>query len=612
MAITPVEEYVRFTEEGGFLSQQALAWVEDVTDMVNDGGGGGSTTPGGSDTQVQYNDGGAFGGISQFTYIDGSGAMIYSGTQFDINELSIQSNLFQYTGDTFRVNTFEIETDGYIESYPGTLSDGDVLQFIAANNRFEATALSTGNVSVSGSPLTDQIAVWDSASSIEGNASLTYDTPTGLMRTSAGIFFDDGAETVQLSHQELGIGAGFQLYLPAVSLNIRNSSAANVLRFQFDASSGDILATGDLDLGGYIIDYGGSPADGEVLTWVTTNNRAEFQAAGGGGGAFTLDSDESLFAGSGAGAALTTGADNFLAGNNAGNDLTIGSDNILIGENAGALLVSQTGNVGIGRNALSAVDPAAGTREHTAVGYQAASSITFSQRTVAIGFEAMRDATSFASGSIAIGHHAAASNRAQSVIAIGDGVLDNTGNSNNNVVIGNSAMTGGASSDGSRNNVIGNGSMPAWTTAAGNVVMGHNGALLLTTADQCVLIGEEIAAALTTGDNNTILGRRAGANISTGSGSVIIGHSAGPTANQSNELYIHNAQSNTPLIYGDFSGGQVSIHSGTTEVLRTDGDSTAGNTRFMIYDVDNAMLERVTVGAPDSGGTGFKVLRIPN
>jgi hypothetical protein len=48
------------------------------------------------------------------------------------------------------------------------------------------------------------------------------------------------------------------------------------------------------------------------------------------------------------------------------------------------------------------------------------------------------------------------------------------------------------------------------------------------------------------------------------------------------------------------------------EALRVDNDSTAGNTRFLIYDVDNATLERVSVGAADSGGSGYKVLRIVN
>lgn len=46
--------------------------------------------------------------------------------------------------------------------------------------------------------------------------------------------------------------------------------------------------------------------------------------------------------------------------------------------------------------------------------------------------------------------------------------------------------------------------------------------------------------------------------------------------------------------------------------LQLDDDTTAGNTRVLVYDVDNGQLERVSVGAADSGGAGYKVLRIPN
>ena len=49
-----------------------------------------------------------------------------------------------------------------------------------------------------------------------------------------------------------------------------------------------------------------------------------------------------------------------------------------------------------------------------------------------------------------------------------------------------------------------------------------------------------------------------------------------------------------------------------TEQARVDSSVTAGQTRLLIYDVDNATLERVTVGAADSGGSGFKLLRIAN
>jgi len=40
--------------------------------------------------------------------------------------------------------------------------------------------------------------------------------------------------------------------------------------------------------------------------------------------------------------------------------------------------------------------------------------------------------------------------------------------------------------------------------------------------------------------------------------------------------------------------------------------ATATETGLLVYDVDNATVERVTVGIADSGGVGFKVLRIQN
>jgi len=56
----------------------------------------------------------------------------------------------------------------------------------------------------------------------------------------------------------------------------------------------------------------------------------------------------------------------------------------------------------------------------------------------------------------------------------------------------------------------------------------------------------------------------------------------------------------------------VGVSADGVEAVRVDANATAGNTRFMLYDVDNGTLERVSVGAADSGGAGFKVLRIPN
>lgn len=48
------------------------------------------------------------------------------------------------------------------------------------------------------------------------------------------------------------------------------------------------------------------------------------------------------------------------------------------------------------------------------------------------------------------------------------------------------------------------------------------------------------------------------------------------------------------------------------DIFKIDNNSTAGNTRMLIYDVNSGAAVRVSVGANDSGGTGYKVLRIPN
>lgn len=89
------------------------------------------------------------------------------------------------------------------------------------------------------------------------------------------------------------------------------------------------------------------------------------------------------------------------------------------------------------------------------------------------------------------------------------------------------------------------------------------------------------------------------------------------------------ASKNANIVLGSDSAdgsadGCVTIQSNGTSVTGNPGDShpnncaqfdrstASGETRFIVYDVDSGALQRVTVGAADSGGTGFKVLRIPN
>jgi len=56
----------------------------------------------------------------------------------------------------------------------------------------------------------------------------------------------------------------------------------------------------------------------------------------------------------------------------------------------------------------------------------------------------------------------------------------------------------------------------------------------------------------------------------------------------------------------------INFQIGGTNMMRIDSTATAGETRFWLYDEDNGTMERVSVGAPGSGGVGFKLLRIPD
>lgn len=48
------------------------------------------------------------------------------------------------------------------------------------------------------------------------------------------------------------------------------------------------------------------------------------------------------------------------------------------------------------------------------------------------------------------------------------------------------------------------------------------------------------------------------------------------------------------------------------DAMQLDGNTTAGETPMLLLDITAGTLKRVSIGASDSGGTGFKVLRVPN
>lgn len=68
------------------------------------------------------------------------------------------------------------------------------------------------------------------------------------------------------------------------------------------------------------------------------------------------------------------------------------------------------------------------------------------------------------------------------------------------------------------------------------------------------------------------------------------------------------------IILRDSDNSMFMTTNGSTspDIAQFDGSSTADDTRMLLWDVTAGSLKRVTRGAADSGGTGFRVLRIPN
>jgi len=133
-------------------------------------------------------------------------------------------------------------------------------------------------------------------------------------------------------------------------------------------------------------------------------------------------------------------------------------------------------------------------------------------------------------------------------------------------------------------------------------------------------IGRRAGYSLTTdGSENTLIGSQAGEDITTGAGNVCIGYTAGESqiTTDSNELWIANTDTATPLIYGEFPNTLLQIRATDFNVMATsrfgndsnyvqidtDGDLTLVGTARVIVgeDIDLAIPKRPAANPPAEG-----------
>ena len=139
---------------------------------------------------------------------------------------------------------------------------------------------------------------------------------------------------------------------------------------------------------------------------------------------------------------------------------------------------------------------------------------------------------------------------------------------------------------GSVNTFIGALAASAYSGVGGsNIAIGYNSASSLSTGTENTIIGPDTSQYLQTGSRNVIIGRKAGPQVS------------GSATTMSDKLYIHNDQSNTPLIYGEFDTPKVIIN-GDLEVT----GSVVDFPQLVLLDVPKLLIGTAT---PTVGWTSF-------
>lgn len=161
-----------------------------------------------------------------------------------------------------------------------------------------------------------------------------------------------------------------------------------------------------------------------------------------------------------------------------------------------------------------------------------------------------------------------------------------------NTGVGSFAMMGSITgSSGSYNTAVGSQSLMFVTTGTNNVSLGANSLAYTTTGSQNIAIG-----------NDSLIGN------STGSGNIAIGNSAAYYETGSNKLYIHNSNTTTPLMYGEFDNlklnvnGSLGITAGTREKVTTSATGFAGYT----YDLKTQGIVYITSNSTANGALAFR------
>jgi hypothetical protein len=359
---------------------------------------GSGSSPGGANTDVQYNNSGSFGGNAGFTY-DGSG-VISLGTS------SATTGLIDFVGKTSGTVALSVQdaagtwtmklpttggTNGYVLQTDGSGNTSWVIQSGSAGT------ITIGSTTVSGGAGTGQV---------------LYEN--GLVQEAADFTIISGQPNV--------IAGSAYLYdsSQVIIAQIGNSNF-------YEGGAGNLSGTGFNNLG----------TGSNALVNIGTGN-------------------SNLMVGTGAGAAISSGGSNSGVGTNAVHSCTSGNGNIGIGSSAmqGSALYTGNNNIALGASALFNYAGASGPDDsNVAIGHGVMQNLQTGGTNVGIGDNALGNTASTGLSNIGVGQVSLYNVTGDNNIGIGGNTGQDVTSGRYNTLIG--GNTGRGITTGGFNTVIG-------------------------------------------------------------------------------------------------------------------------------------------------------------
>lgn len=443
------------------LSSSGDCLVTNATGVVSTSScGGGGGTPGGSNTQVQFNNSGSFAGDSGFTYSSSTDTL----SVVSINATNSTTTRLAVTGTGTSTFAGGINTGANHIVTHGVQSDASDGLHIHASNGTEVGLFGAGNTSN---------ALFYGALNIDGNTRLATSL-NGVLTATAGAITASGTPYVTsivatgtTATSTFAGAVGIGTTTPLSILTVQGT--ANVTS-NFQVNGGTLFVDATNNRVGI-----GTTTPTNQLSIVTTANRTPWMSFFDAQGTRSVDvySGTSSASSTGFGydalKSVTSGSALTAFGSSALQSVTTATNNVGIGTLALRSATSGSNNVGVGFEALQGLT--SGTA-NTAVGSTALRSVTSGTRNIGLGMQALYTLTT-GTNNIGIG--------AYSGKYLADGVTNNVG-ATSSIYIGHYINSGSAGSEneivlgnfltGNGTNTITIGSSTASTLFAGKMGIG--------------------------------------------------------------------------------------------------------------------------------------------